>query len=156
VGGNQDGTQAGTGRATGSADIDGRVDGGPVGGFEATDIARWRREMQGSRSDLDALIRNIRVDRRDHRGRDIDDLIERMEELGEADLYHDPDALLERQAALIAALRQMEFLLRKDPGQDGSRSLVLSGDEGVPRDFRALVEGYFKDLGRGEPAGEPR
>jgi hypothetical protein len=51
------------------------------------------------------------------------------------------------QAALVDAVKQFEFGLRRDVigARDG---LHLSGSEGVPEAYRRLVEEYYRALAR--------
>ncbi len=147
--------QAGTPQESGdrsgaSAGRDTRAGGSAIGGWggriDADGIAEFRREFTYHRADLEALAADL--DRSEHGARDISALVARLRELEQARLYRDPQALLERQAALIAALKEMEFQLRQDEDAPEPRALVLSGNDEVPAGFRALVEEYFRELSR--------
>lgn len=118
--------------------------GGGRSGIE--DIAGFQRDFRGQRADLEALSADL--DRSGHRARDIGALVAALRKLEQADAYQDPRAVLQRQAALIAALKELEFELRKDVDKAPAPTLTLSGNDKVPAEFRRLVDEYFRDLSR--------
>lgn len=120
------------------------ADGG--GRFGVEDIAGFQRDFRGQRADLEALSTDL--DRSGHRARDIGALVAALRKLEQADAYQDPRAVLQRQAALIAALKELEFELRKDVDKAPAPTLTLSGNDKVPAEFRRLVDEYFRDLSR--------
>ncbi len=114
--------------------------------FGVEDIAGLQREFKRGRADLEGLITEL--DRSRHLARDIGDLVAALHELEKDSAYKDPKALLQRQAALIAALKEVEFALRKDLDKTEARALALRGDDQVPVEFRTLVDEYFRSLSR--------
>lgn len=134
-----------------SSATNGRAQSSPSGAttgsrLDAEDIAEFQREFAGRRADLQALATDL--DRKRRGAQNIDELVSKLRELERSDIYRDPQALLERQAALIAALKEMEFLLRQDARKSEARAPLLSGNDEVPVEFRPLVEEYFRDLAR--------
>ncbi len=121
--------------------------GGTAGGpLDGEAIAQFQREFSGRRTDLQALAADL--DRRKHGAQNIDELVSKLRELEQAGIYQNPQALLKRQAELIAALKQMEFLLRQDANKTEARAPLRTGNDEVPAEFRSLVEQYFRDLSR--------
>jgi hypothetical protein len=120
------------------------ADGG--GRFGIEDITGFQRDFRGQRADLEALSTDL--DRSDHRARDIGTLVAALRKLEQADAYQDPGAVLKRQAALIAALKELEFELRKDGDKAEALTATMSGDDKVSAEFRRLVDEYFRDLSR--------
>jgi hypothetical protein len=116
------------------------------GGFNPREIEQYQGEFHERRGELEALVGDL--DRQRHAARDIRNLIDEMRALEQSSLYRDPEALLERQSALIAALKEMEFRLRQTTDESDPRSPVFSGNDSVPRDFRSLIDDYFRDLSR--------
>jgi hypothetical protein len=47
-------------------------------------------------------------------------------------------------------LKRFEYALRRKVGEEGDRALV-SGNEDVPAEFKALVEEYYRSLSKGRP-----
>lgn len=111
-------------------------------------IAQFQHEFTGVRADLQALVTNL--DRKQHGAQNIDELVSKLRELEQAGIYQNPQALLKRQAELIAALKQMEFRLREDANKTEARAPLLIGNDEVPAEFRSLVEEYFRDLARSD------
>lgn len=128
--------------------MSGRVDGQSrwVGRFSTADIERFQHEFSERRSALESMGEVLSRD--EHGARDISTLLERMQELERADIYQDPQELLERQASLIAALKDFEFRLRHDLGNSDPHAPLVTGDDAVPAEYRPLVEEYFRDLSR--------
>ncbi|MDX1431792.1 MAG: DUF4175 family protein, partial [Gammaproteobacteria bacterium] len=121
---------------------------GQVGG---ADIADLHREFIARREAIGGLVREL--DRQTHGAQDIGALVAELDELGRAELARDPRALLERQAALIEALKRLEFELGEDAGEaEERRGLHVTGNDAVPADYRSLVEEYFRDLSRSDGA----
>jgi hypothetical protein len=119
----------------------GRVDDrGPSG-----DAAQARGEFRMRRQNAEALRRELAEQGVDVR--DLDRAIRDLRELESGRLMGDPRGLAELQSAVIEGLKTFEFALFRQfgLGGDGQRP-ALGARAGVPPEYRALVEEYYRAL----------
>ncbi len=78
-----------------------------------------------------------------------------MRRLEQAGGGEELEALLARQAALIAALKRAEFRLRRELEEAPPPAVAAGGDDAVPAEFRELVDEYFRQLSRADAGPAP-
>ncbi len=119
---------------------------GPDGApnFNSGDIRQFRREFGERRAEAGQLRDELR---REGVGTpDLDAAIARLRQLENRRIYGDPKGLDELQAAIIAGLKEFEYVLSRQIDPTDDRDLLLSGSDEVPDGYRELVEEYYKSL----------
>ena len=71
-----------------------------------------------------------------------------MRELQDGRVYQDVSELQRLQSFVSEGLKRFEFDLRRKLDADEG-SVVLSGSDQVPEEFRKLVEQYYRSLSKG-------
>jgi hypothetical protein len=135
-GGWRDGTWGGYG--------DRRPDGG---WFSADDIRQFRGEARRWTQEGQALRNLMREQNLDPR--ELDEIMRRLRELDSERVYQDVEELARLQTFVAEGLKRFEYALRRKVGEEADRALV-SGNEEVPAEFKALVEEYYRSLSKGQ------
>jgi hypothetical protein len=108
------------------------------------DIRQFRDEIQRwtvEAIDLQNLLReNGEIDLTE-----LDEIINALRRLEDQRIYQDVEELVRLQSFVAEELKRFEFNLRRQVGQDATQ-LVLSGSDEVPKEFRELVEQYYRSL----------
>ena len=141
--------QANGGSASGDwgiADGQARMD----GDFDPGEIADFRREFAERRGLLERMTEVMTAD--EHGARDISRLLGEMRAMEQSEDFSDPQRSLLRQRQLIAELKELELRLKRDSGKTPERSLILSGNDSIPPQYRPQVEEYFRELSRTDTA----
>ena len=156
-GGGADGQQAGGGgNANGTANggFGGNNLGGGYGGgwgwgrdWRLTDedirqlrgeVRQWTGEARELRNDLTA---------EDIDPRELDEILNALRELDDPRVYQDVAELQRLQSLVAEGLKRFEFGLRRQ-AEAGDNTIVLSGSDEVPEEFRTLVQEYYRSLAR--------
>jgi len=126
--------------------------GGPSAGSPRAltdeEIRQYQREFSERFDEARELQRQLSEDGRDVQ--DLDDAMDIMDRLRDAETYRDLPAIASLQETLRQSLRRLEFTLRREVEGDGAGRASLSGSDEVPTGFRQLVEEYYRSLARGE------
>lgn len=96
---------------------------------EAQDLRRELQALGVDLTELDQLIRDLRA-------------------LDRERLYTDLDEITRLQSQLVEGFRRFEFDLRRELGAAGAEQLFLSGSDAAPREYRKLIEEYYRQLAR--------
>ena len=155
--GDADGRQAGgrRGDADGAANgaLGGAWGGGYGGGWEwgrdwrltpedirqlRGDVRRWTGEAQALRRDLTA---------EDIDPRELDEILRALRQLDDPRVYQNVSELQRLQSIIAEGLKRLEFGLRRQ-ADASANSIVLSGSDEVPEEFRKLVQEYYRSLAR--------
>ena len=161
--------QGGADGAQGGQQADGRNngDGGAFGGgnqinrggaygrgwewgrnFQLTpeDIRQLRGEARQWTGEAMDLRRDLTAENIDPR--ELDEIIRALRQLDDPRVYQNANELTRLQSVISEGLKRFEFGLRRRADLT-ENSVVLSGSDEVPEDFRNLVEQYFKSLSKG-------
>jgi hypothetical protein len=122
--------------------------------FDPTDIADFRRDFAQRRDLLERLAGIMTSD--EHGARDISRLLSEMRTIEQNGEFDDPQRAIRRQRQLIARLKELELRLTGEPDETKSRTLRLSGEDSVPRQYRPQVEEYFRELSRSDTLPQSR
>lgn len=104
------------------------------------EMRQWSNEV----GELRGLLRGEDVD-----PRELDQILRAMRELQDGRVYQDVSELQRLQSFVSEGLKRFEFDLRRKLDADEG-SVVLSGSDQVPEEFRKLVEQYYRSLSRGQ------
>jgi hypothetical protein len=118
--------------------------------FDPTDIADFRRDFAERRGLLERLAGVMNAD--EHGARDISRLLGEMREIEQREDFNDPQQAMHRQRQLIAELKELELRLKNASKEAENRSLLLTGNDSVPPQYRPQVEEYFRELSRADTA----
>ena len=80
--------------------------------------------------------------------RDLDQAIRTLRQLESGAPFADASGLAGLQAAVIEGLKTWEFKLFRALGQSGDNRPALGAPSQAPAEYRALVEEYYRSLGR--------
>ena len=154
------GQQAGIGQGGGNSSNDGGFGGGyqrgngdglgnaPWNGrLSPEDIRQLQAEMRqwsGEAQDLRGALQGQNVD-----PRDLDEILRAFRQLQDGRVYQDVSQLQRLQSFVAEGLKRFEFNLRRQVDA-GDAGVVLSGSDGVPEEFRKLVEQYYRALSRSQ------
>ncbi|WP_420635453.1 DUF4175 family protein [Candidatus Palauibacter sp.] len=124
--------------------------GGGGGGprLSPEDIRQFQREFRQRREDAGRLRDDLRQE-----GVDVGDLdraiagLDRLRTMGDFD---DPEEIARLQADVLRGLKDFEFFLRRNLGEQIER-FFLSGSDDVPKEYRELVEAYYRALSENRP-----
>jgi len=123
--------------------------GGQPGRLSGGDARQFSREFALRRQAAEALRRDLggqEVERAE-----LDRIISDLRRLESGRPFSDPKALEDLQRAVIEGLKTWEFKLWRSLGQNGDNRPALGAPSQVPSEYRALVEEYYRSLGKGKP-----
>ena len=112
------------------------------------DVRQFQREFRQRREDAGRLRDDLRQE-----GVDVTDLdraiagLDRLRTMGDFD---DPEEIARLQADVLRGLKDFEFALRRNLGEQIER-FFLSGSDDVPEEYRELVEAYYRALSEDRP-----
>ncbi|HVE78450.1 MAG TPA: hypothetical protein VNA89_06300, partial [Gemmatimonadaceae bacterium] len=151
-GGQSQAGQPGRGQLPSRSQIGGGGQGAAIGGgggaLTPEQIRQLSREYRERRESAEALRRELRRQGVDAEG--LDQLIGQLRALEGAGAYGDAQELERLQGAVIDGFKAFEFALRRRLAGGEEAGPLLGGVPDVPPDFRALVEEYYRSLGRGQ------
>ena len=127
--------------------------GGGYGGWEwgrnwqltPEDIRQLRGEAREWIGEAQALRRDLAAERIDPR--ELDEILQALRQLDDPRVYQNASELQRLQSVIAEGLKRFEFGLRRQADASAS-SIVLSGSDEVPEDFRKLVQEYYRSLAR--------
>ena len=123
--------------------------GGQPGRLGGGDIRQYSREFGLRRQAAEALRRDLagqEVERAE-----LDRIISDLRRLESGRPFSDPEALENLQRAIIEGLKTWEFKLWRSLSQNGDNRPALGASSQVPSEYRALVEEYYRSLGKPKP-----
>jgi hypothetical protein len=97
----------------------------------------WENEVR----DLRGELRGAEFD-----PRQLEEVLRALRQLQDDRVYQNVNELARLQAYVTEQVKRIEFTLRREVDQQNS--VVLSGSDEVPEQFRALVEQYYRSLAR--------
>ena len=133
----------------------GETAGNPTGGggngrIAPGDARQFGREFRLRREAAESLRRELAqqggVDLRE-----LDRAIDALRQLESGRRFGDPRGVDQLQAAVIEGLKTWEFRLFRALGQAGDNRPALGSPSQAPAEYRALVEEYYRSLGRKKP-----
>ncbi len=152
-----DGQQAGGG---------GQADGAAIGGLGGNNLGGaygggwgWGRDWRLTQEDIRQLRGEVRQwtgEARELRGdlvaedidlRELDEILSALRQLDDPRVYQDASELQRLQSMVAEGLKRLEFGLRRQAEAD-TNTIVLSGSDEVPEEFRKLVQEYYRSLAR--------
>lgn len=151
------GQASGGGQRGGEQNQGGQANGNPNGGggngrLSPGDARQFGREFRLRREAAESLRRELAqqggVDLRE-----LDRAIADLRQLESGRRFGDPRGVEELQAAVIEGLKTWEFRLFRALGQAGDNRPALGAPSQAPAEYRALVEEYYRSLGRPKPPG---
>ncbi len=119
---------------------------GSAGGMGDGDVRQLTREYRERVRDAEALRRELRGQGIDTG--ELDRAIQRMRALGIESTYEDQGEASQLQSAVTESAKTFEFALRRAMHADEATRPVLGADPQVPERFKALVEEYYRSLGK--------
>ncbi len=132
--GSETGAGTGTGTETGSAG---------AGPSDVRQLTREYRERRRNAEELRTALRGQGIDTDE-----LDRAIQRMRALGVESTYEDDGEVNRLQASAVEGAKAFEFALRRALQSDESARPTIGGEGRVPEKFRALVEEYYRSLGK--------
>jgi hypothetical protein len=119
--------------------------GGGQGRLGSADIRQLRREIAERAQDAEALSRALEAG--GVSSPQAAALAERLQGLASDRNFKDPLGLADLTAQVANDIKMLEYVLRREA--DGDRpALQLSGSEELPPGYRAMVEEYYRTLGK--------
>ena len=139
----------GSGRGQGSSSASGGRPGGMGGGgrgrLGSADVRQLRREIAERAEDAEAFRRALEAS--GVTSPQAAALAQRLQGLASDRNFKDPLGLADLTAQVASDIKMLEYVLRREA--DGDRpALQLSGSEELPPGYRAMVEEYYRTLGR--------
>ena len=125
------------GGQTGGGGQPGRLNGGDARQF-SREFGVRRQAAEGLRRDLGQNMDPAELDR----------IIADLRRLESGRPFSDPQGLEELQRAVIEGLKTWEFKLWRSLSQNGENRPALGAPSQVPAEYRALVEEYYRSLGK--------
>jgi hypothetical protein len=119
---------------------------GSAGGIGDGDVRQLTREYRERVRDAEELRRELRGQGIDTG--ELDRAIQRMRALGVESTYEDRGELNRLQSSVTESAKAFEFALRRQMHADDATRPVLGADPQVPERFKALVEEYYRSLGK--------
>jgi hypothetical protein len=119
---------------------------GTGGGMGSDDVRQLTREYRERQRDAEELRRELRGQGMDTG--ELDRAIQRMRALGAESTYEDQGEVNRLQSAVTESVKAFEFALRRAMHADEPTRPVLGADPQVPERFKALVEEYYRSLGK--------
>jgi hypothetical protein len=142
----QPGQQGAPGQQPGAARGGGGGGIGTGGGIGSDDVRQLTREYRERQRDAEELRRELRQQGMDTG--ELDRAIQRMRALGAESTYEDKGELNRLQSSVTESAKAFEFALRRQMHADDATRPVLGADPQVPERFKALVEEYYRSLGK--------
>ena len=102
------------------------------------EVRQWTGEARELRGDLAA---------EDIDPRELDEILSALRQLDDPRVYQDVSELQRLQSLVAEGLKRFEFSLRRQ-AEAGENTIVLSGSDEVPEEFRKLVQEYYRSLAR--------
>ena len=102
------------------------------------EVRQWTGEARELRGDLTA--ENIDPG-------ELDEILRALRQLDDPRVYQDASELQRLQSTVAEGLKRLEFGLRRQAEAD-TNTIVLSGSDEVPEEFRKLVQEYYRSLAR--------
>jgi len=143
----RNGQRGAVGGARGGNDLGwgGWWNGANVGPLSDEDIRQLRGAARQQAEDLRDL-RNL-LSREQIDATDLTEVLRQLSQLQDDRIYQDVEELARLQQAVTDTLKRFEFGLRRELGA-GAGAIALSQTDEVPEEHRALVEEYYRSLGR--------
>ena len=116
---------------------------GAIGPDEARQLQRQARERRTEAEALRRELQGMGVD-----VADLDQLIRDLRTLDDSRVYTDFDEISRLQSQLVEGVRRFEFNLRRELGAGEADPLFLSSSDEAPREYRKLIEDYYRALAR--------
>jgi len=157
--GGADGQQAGGGGGDANGAGNGGFGGDSMGGGYGGGGLGWGRDWRLSDEDIRQLRGEVRQwtgEARELRGelaadnvdpRDLDEILDALRDLDDPRVYQNVSELQRLQSIVAEGLKRFEFGLRRQSEADAN-TIVLSGSDEVPEEFRQLVQEYYRSLAR--------
>ena len=120
--------------------------GGQPGRLNSGDARQLSREFGLRRQAAEGLRRDLAGQEMDQA--ELDQIIANLRRLESGRAFSDPKGLEELQRAVIEGLKTWEFKLWRTLGQNGENRPALGAPSQVPAEYRALVEEYYRSLGK--------
>jgi hypothetical protein len=142
---------SGRGEGSGRGDGQGQETGGrarPPSRVGGGDARQFTREFGMRRQEAQELRRDLA--RQEIDVSELDAAIADLQRLESARAFGDPRGLDQLQAAAIERLKTFEFMLYRRLGLGDGHRLAAGAPAQVPPEYRALVEEYYRSLGRRE------
>jgi uncharacterized circularly permuted ATP-grasp superfamily protein len=100
------------------------------------------RQYTSEAQELRGMLRGENID-----PRELDEIVNALRKLQDDRIYQNVEELARLQAFVADNLKRFEFGLRRQVEADAG-AIVLSGSDEVPKEFRKLVEEYYRSLGQ--------
>ncbi|HJR35419.1 MAG TPA: DUF4175 family protein [Gemmatimonadales bacterium] len=120
--------------------------GGQPGRLNGGDARQFSREFGLRRQAAEGLRRELAGQEMDQA--ELDRIIADLRRLESGRPFSDPQGLEELQRAVIEGLKTWEFKLWRSLSQNGENRPALGAPSQVPAEYRALVEEYYRSLGK--------
>lgn len=120
--------------------------GGQPGRLSGGDARQFSREFGLRRQAAEGLRRELAGQGTDPA--ELDRIIGDLRRLESGRPFSDPQGLEELQRAVIEGLKTWEFKLWRTLSQNGENRPALGAPSQVPAEYRALVEEYYRSLGK--------
>ena len=120
--------------------------GGQPGRLNGGDARQFSREFGLRRQAAEGLRRELAGQNADPA--ELDRIIADLRRLESGRPFSDPKGLEELQRAVIEGLKTWEFKLWRTLSQNGENRPALGAPSQVPAEYRALVEEYYRSLGK--------
>jgi hypothetical protein len=144
--GQGDPTQPGQGSQLGMPGGGQTGGGGQPGRLNGGDARQFSREFGLRRQAAEGLRRELAGQNMDPA--ELDRIIADLRRLESGRPFSDPKGLEELQRAVIEGLKTWEFKLWRTLSQNGENRPALGAPSQVPAEYRALVEEYYRSLGK--------
>jgi hypothetical protein len=118
---------------------------GPNWALTPEDIRQLRAEARQWTGEAQALRGDLRAQNIDPR--ELDEILRALRQLDDPRVYQNASELQRLQSTIAEGLKRFEFGLRRQVDADAN-SIVLSGSDEVPEEFRKLVQEYYRSLAR--------
>jgi hypothetical protein len=109
------------------------------------DIRQLRGEAREWTGEAQALRRDLTAQNIDPR--ELDEILRALRQLDDPRVYQNASELQRLQSTITEGLKRFEFGLRRQ-ADVGASSIVLSGSDEVPEEFRQLVQEYYRSLAK--------
>ena len=126
------------------------MNGNRFGGFNQRltpeDIRQLQAQMRqwsGEAQQLRGMLRGANID-----PKELDELLRTFRQLEDERVYKDVNELQRLQSYVTEGIKRFEFNLRRQLDATDN-SVVLTGSDEVPEEFRKLVEQYYRSLSKG-------
>jgi hypothetical protein len=100
------------------------------------------RQFTGEAAELRRMLNAENLD-----PRELDEILRALRQLDDPRVYQNVTELQRLQSQVAEGLKRFEFGLRRQVDADGN-TVVLSGTDEVPEQFRKLVEQYYRSLAK--------